>query len=72
MQQVDAENPAICSRCGDLTGPFCTGRFERNCLGKELVMPKKKMFNAERIVTLLRQINARWDAAPKIERARGS
>ena len=21
---------------GDLTGPFCTRRFERNCLGKEL------------------------------------
>jgi hypothetical protein len=39
----------------DLTGPFCTRRFERNYLGKELVMPKRR-FSAEQIVPLLRQI----------------
>jgi transposase-like protein len=41
----------------DLTGDFCTRRFERNLLERSLVIPKKG-FSTEQIVALLQQIEA--------------
>jgi hypothetical protein len=44
MDEISYFRMASAADDSDLTGPFCTRRFERNCLGKELGSCRRRGF----------------------------